>query len=42
MKLKVGVAFGGQSVEHEISILSAMQVMHALDDEKYEIVPMYF
>lgn len=42
MKLRVGVAFGGQSVEHEISILSAMQVMHALDKEKYEVIPMYF
>lgn len=42
MKMKVGVAFGGQSVEHEISILSAMQVMHALDKEKYEVIPMYF
>lgn len=42
MKLRVGVAFGGQSVEHEISIISAMQVMHALDEEKYEVYPMYF
>lgn len=42
MKLRIGVAFGGQSVEHEISILSAMQVMHALDRDKYEVYPMYF
>lgn len=42
MKLRIGVAFGGQSVEHEISILSAMQVMHALDKEKYEVIPIYF
>ena len=41
MKWKVAVIFGGQSVEHEISILSAQQVMLALDQEKYEIIPLY-
>lgn len=41
MKLNVVVAFGGESVEHEISILSAMQVMGALDQDKYEIIPLY-
>ena len=41
MKTRVGVFFGGQSVEHEISILTAMQVMHAFDSEKYDIVPVY-
>lgn len=39
MKTNIVVAFGGESVEHEISILSAMQVMAALDKEKYEIIP---
>ncbi len=38
---KVGVFFGGRSVEHEISIISAMQVMKALDKAKYEVVPVY-
>lgn len=41
MKTNIVVAFGGESVEHEISILSAMQVMAALDKEKYEIIPLY-
>lgn len=41
MKICVGVMFGGESVEHEISILSAMQVIHALDEEKYEVIPIY-
>ena len=36
MKLKVGVFFGGESVEHEISIISANQAMHAIDKEKYD------
>ncbi|MDE6475724.1 MAG: D-alanine--D-alanine ligase [Erysipelotrichaceae bacterium] len=41
MKIQVGVMFGGASVEHEISILSAMQVMKALDHHKYDIIPIY-
>ena len=41
MKTRVGVFFGGQSVEHEISILTALQVMHAFDTEKYDVVPVY-
>ena len=41
MKLKVGVFFGGESVEHEISIISANQAMHALDKEVYDVVPVY-
>ena len=41
MKLKVGVFFGGASVEHEVSIISAAQAMAALDREKYDIVPIY-
>lgn len=41
MKIKVGVFFGGKSVEHEISIISSVQAMLAMDTEKYEIVPIY-
>ena len=41
MKIKIGVIFGGESVEHEISVISAIQAMKALDEEKYEIVPIY-
>jgi len=41
MKLKVGVLFGGASVEHEVSIISASQAMAALDREKYDVVPVY-
>jgi len=39
-KIRVGVVFGGQSGEHEISLLSARSIMHALDKDKYEIVPL--
>ena len=40
-KITVGVIFGGRSVEHEVSIISALQVLHALDREKYELLPIY-
>jgi len=37
-KIKVGILFGGQSVEHEISILSARSIYEAIDKEKYDVV----
>ena len=39
MKIKLGVIFGGQSVENEVSIISAVQAMKAMDKDKYEIIP---
>lgn len=41
MKLNVGVIFGGRSVEHDISILSAMQVLAAIDKDLYDVLPIY-
>lgn len=41
MKTKVGVFFGGRSVEHEISVISALQAINAFDSNKYEVVPVY-
>jgi D-alanine-D-alanine ligase len=38
-RLKVGVLFGGRSAEHEVSILSARNVIAALDPEVFEAVP---
>ena len=35
MKIKIGVFFGGNSVEHEVSILTALQVYNNIDKEKY-------
>lgn len=37
MKKKIAVIFGGQSSEHEVSCLSAMNVLEGLDRDKYEI-----
>ena len=41
MKLKVGVIFGGRSVEHEVSIITAIQAMDIIDTDKYVVVPIY-
>ncbi len=41
MKLNVGVIFGGKSVEHEVSIITALQAMSHIDKEKYEVIPIY-
>lgn len=40
-KLKVGLLFGGKSVEHEVSVISALQAYENIDNEKYEIIPIY-
>lgn len=40
-KINVGVIFGGRSVENEISVLTAIQTMEAINSEKYDITPIY-
>lgn len=41
MKTNIGVFFGGRSTEHEISVISASQAMHAINRDKYEVTPIY-
>ncbi|HBC22112.1 MAG TPA: D-alanine--D-alanine ligase [Porphyromonadaceae bacterium] len=41
MKTNVAVFFGGRSVEHEISVISALQAINAFDKDKYNIIPIY-
>jgi len=36
--MRLAVLFGGRSAEHEVSLLSAQNVMAAADAEKYEVV----
>lgn len=36
---RIGLLFGGRSAEHEVSKLSAANVLRALDPERYDIVP---
>lgn len=40
-KLKLGVLFGGQSTEHEVSIVSGLSILKNLDTEKFQIHPIY-
>ena len=41
MKINLALMFGGKSVEHEISIISALQAAQSLDREKYNVIPIY-
>lgn len=41
MKTNVAVFFGGRSVEHEISVISALQAINAFDENKNNIIPIY-
>ncbi|MDX8452191.1 D-alanine--D-alanine ligase family protein [Mesorhizobium sp. VK9D] len=40
-RLRIGVLFGGRSAEHEVSLLSATNVMAALEPAKYDAVPIF-
>jgi len=37
----LGVIFGSRSCEREVSIISAIQLMHHVDSEKYHVIPIY-
>ena len=37
-KLRVAILFGGKSAEHEISLISARNIVEAMDKDKYEVV----
>ncbi|ANQ53508.1 D-alanine--D-alanine ligase [Thermosipho sp. 1063] len=39
--LNVGIFFGSKSVEHEISIITANQVLSSIDRRKYNVIPIY-
>ena len=41
MKTNIAVIFGCRSVEHEVSIISAVQAMRAIKREKYDVTPIY-
>ena len=40
-KIRAGVFFGGPSVEHEVSVITAMQAIQAMDPLRYEVIPVY-
>lgn len=39
--LRLGVVFGSRSVEHEVSIITATQMIRSVDRSKYSVVPLY-
>lgn len=41
MKIHVAVLFGGKSVEHEVSIISALQAIQSMNKDKYAVYPIY-
>lgn len=40
-KLKLAVIFGGRACEHDVSVVSALQAMDAVDASQYDILPVY-
>lgn len=40
-KKRVAVFFGGKSPEHDVSVVTGLQILNALDDEHYEGFPVY-
>jgi len=40
-RLRIAVLYGGRSAEHDVSVLSATNVMRALDPTRYDAVPIF-
>ena len=40
-RLRIAVLFGGRSSEHDVSVMSATNVMRALDPERYDALPVF-
>ena len=38
--LNIAVIFGGKSVEHEVSVITGLQALHALDKSRYNPIPL--
>ncbi len=41
MKIRVGLFFGGRSVEHEVSVITGLQALANMDTERFEVTPIY-
>lgn len=39
--LTIAVLFGGVSTEHEVSIITGVQILNVLDKSKYKVIPIY-
>lgn len=40
-RLRIAILFGGRSSEHDVSVMSATNVMRALDPAKYDAIPVF-
>ncbi len=40
-KMNIGVMFGGRSVEHEVSVITGLQVIENIDRSKYDVTPVF-
>ncbi len=40
-RIQLGVMYGSRSCEHEVSIISALQLMQSVDPAKYDVIPLY-
>ena len=40
-KIQLGVIFGSRTCEHEISVISAVQLMRAANRDTYDVIPVY-
>ncbi len=40
-ELRIAVLFGGRSAEHDVSVMSATNVLRALDPAKYDVLPVF-
>lgn len=38
---KIAVFFGGRSPEHDVSVVTGLQILHAIDQSRYEAFPVY-
>lgn len=41
MKKNIAIMFGGRSVEHEVSVITGMQIVENIDRDKYKPIPIY-
>jgi len=41
MKRRIGVIFGGKSPEHEVSVITGLQVIENIDKENFDVLPIY-
>lgn len=40
-KIQLAVLFGGRACEHDVSIITALQCMDAVDASQYDVIPVY-